>query len=148
VSAISGFCEKCNKFRKRHCDGNRNTCMSILFDTIEALQAENEQLQAQVAELRDSLKWLKSISFSHEDDLEQWPSQETREPIEHALSNSMGVDYHNPADVEALRKAREALYAARVDVLTKETDELARDAVEAIDALIGGKEDEETGTTI
>jgi rubredoxin len=45
VSAISGFCEKCNKFRKRHCDGNRNTCMSILFDTIEALQQENEQLQ-------------------------------------------------------------------------------------------------------
>ena len=45
MSAISGFCEKCNKFRKRHCDGNRNTCMSILFDTIEALQQENEQLQ-------------------------------------------------------------------------------------------------------
>ena len=44
MSAISGFCEKCNKFRKRHCDGNRNTCMSILFDTIEALQQENEQL--------------------------------------------------------------------------------------------------------
>ena len=43
MSAISGFCEKCNKFRKRHCDGNRNTCMSILFDTIEALQAENER---------------------------------------------------------------------------------------------------------
>ena len=48
MSAISGFCEKCNKFRKRHCDGNRNTCMSILFDTIEALQQENEQLQARV----------------------------------------------------------------------------------------------------
>jgi hypothetical protein len=46
VSAISGFCEKCNKFRKRHCDGNRNTCMSILFDTIEALQQENERLNA------------------------------------------------------------------------------------------------------
>jgi len=45
VSAISGFCEKCNKFRKRHCDGNRNTCMSILFDTIEALQQENKQLK-------------------------------------------------------------------------------------------------------
>ena len=45
MSAISGFCEKCNKFRKGHCDGNRNTCMSILFDTIEALQQENEQLQ-------------------------------------------------------------------------------------------------------
>jgi len=48
VSAISGFCEKCNKFRKRHCDGNRNTCMSILFDTIEALQQENEQLKEQI----------------------------------------------------------------------------------------------------
>ena len=45
MSAISGFCEKCNKFRKRHCDGNRNTCMSILFDTIEALQQENKQLK-------------------------------------------------------------------------------------------------------
>ena len=43
--------------------------------------------------------------------------------------------------VKVLKKAREALYAARVDVLTKETDELARDAVEAIDALIGGKQD-------
>ena len=50
MSAISRFCEKCNKFRKRHCDGNRNTCMSILFDTIEALQAENEQLRARVAQ--------------------------------------------------------------------------------------------------
>lgn len=47
MSAINGFCEKCNKFRKRHCDGNRNTCMSILLDTIEALQQENEQLQAE-----------------------------------------------------------------------------------------------------
>lgn len=44
MSAVSGFCVKCDKFRKRHCDGNRNTCMSILFDTIEALQQENEQL--------------------------------------------------------------------------------------------------------
>jgi len=46
VSAISGFCEKCNKFRKRHCDGNRNTCMSILFDTIEALQQELAKAKA------------------------------------------------------------------------------------------------------
>lgn len=55
MSAISGFCEKCNKFRKRHCDGNRNTCMSILFDTIEALQQENEQLRARVARMRAAL---------------------------------------------------------------------------------------------
>ena len=56
MSAISGFCEKCNKFWKRHCDGNRNTCMSILFDTIEALQAENEQLQARAARYVELLR--------------------------------------------------------------------------------------------
>ena len=48
MSAVSGFCVKCSKFSKRYCDGDRNTCMSILFDTIEALQQENEQLRAQV----------------------------------------------------------------------------------------------------
>ncbi len=46
MSAISGFCEKCSKFRKRYCDGDRNTCMSILFDIIESLQQENERLNA------------------------------------------------------------------------------------------------------
>jgi cell division protein FtsB len=122
-----------------------------LIDTIEALQQENEQLRAQVAELRDSLKWLKSISFSHEDDLEQWPSQETREPIEHALSNSMGVDYHNPADVEALRKAREALkqginqlekYINRFEQTLEEDACIEmHEAVVEIDKAIGGKED-------
>jgi chromosome segregation ATPase len=56
VSAISGFCEKCNKFRKRHCDGNRNTCMSILFDTIEALQQENEQLKDAIKIYSESAK--------------------------------------------------------------------------------------------
>lgn len=43
--------------------------------------------------------------------------------------------------VKVLKKAREALYAARVDVLTKETDELASEALAAIDKVIGGKED-------
>ena len=58
MSAISGFCEKCNKFRKRHCDGNRNTCMSILFDTIEALQkalSEQEEIQSQMMNKRDEV---------------------------------------------------------------------------------------------
>ena len=50
MSAISGFCEKCNGFRKRYCYGDRNTCMSILFDTIEALQLENEQLRAKLGD--------------------------------------------------------------------------------------------------
>ncbi len=41
MSTLSVFCERCNKFRKRHCNGDRNTCMSILFDIIEALRKEN-----------------------------------------------------------------------------------------------------------
>jgi len=50
VSAISGFCEKCNGFRKRYCDGDRDTCMSILFDIIESLQEENKQFRLQLDE--------------------------------------------------------------------------------------------------
>jgi hypothetical protein len=78
----------------------RETLLSLL-DTIETLQRENEQLQAQVARMLEALSWLKSISFSREDDLNVWPSQETREMIDAALSDAP-VDYHNPADVEAL----------------------------------------------
>jgi hypothetical protein len=82
----------------------------IRADDLRALiHGKTQQLQAQNAELRDNLKWLKSISFSHEDDLVQWPGQETREAIEHALSDKSGTDYHNPADVEALKKANEAI---------------------------------------
>ncbi len=50
ISGLSGFCEKCNGFRRRYCDGDRNTCMSILFDTIESLQLENEQLRAKLGD--------------------------------------------------------------------------------------------------
>jgi len=42
--------------------------------------------------------------------------------------------------IKVLKQARKALYAARVDVLTKETDELAREALAEIDKVMGGKE--------
>ena len=71
MSAISGFCEKCNKFRKRHCDGNRNTCMSILFDTIEALQQENEQLRAQLDEWKYEVKCHMDEVIAREKQIEQ-----------------------------------------------------------------------------
>ena len=45
VSAVSGFCKKCNDFRKRYCGGDRNTCMTILFDRIEVLQHENNAIK-------------------------------------------------------------------------------------------------------
>jgi phage shock protein A len=108
-----------------------------MLNQIEALQQEIEQLQAQAARMREALEYYADIKRWSEVNLIYVPSPDKARK---ALS-ATPTDYHNPADVEALRKAREALYAARVDVLTKETDELARDAVEAIDALIGGKED-------
>jgi len=48
MSAINEFCMKCNEFEKRYCDGNRNTCVRILFEQIEVLQQENKQLRAKL----------------------------------------------------------------------------------------------------
>ncbi len=133
VSAISGFCEKCNNFRKRYCDGNRNTCMSILFDAIEALQAENEQLRAQVTQYREAL-----IIANH------------RMPDVEAFSDTL-ANYRNPADVELLRKARKALHKgiSALKVHCKYFDQTPEEdaciemheAVVEIDKAIGEEED-------
>ena len=65
------------------------------------------------------------------------------------VSTNTVQDYHNPADVEALRKAREALqyYAdvkrwGTVNLQYVPTPEVAKKALAAIDKAIGGKEDE------
>lgn len=56
MNEINEFCEKCNSFRRRYCNGDRNTCMSILFERIEALQQENQQLRTRIRELEGELK--------------------------------------------------------------------------------------------
>ena len=71
MSAVSGFCVKCNKFRKRHCDGDRNTCMSILFDTIEALQQENEQLRAKLEDWKHEVQCHMDEVIAREKQIEQ-----------------------------------------------------------------------------
>src|SRR5690606_106227 len=71
MTPISGFCEKCNKFRKRHCDGDRNTCMSILFDTIEALQQENEQLRAKLEDWKHEVQCHMDEVIAREKQIEQ-----------------------------------------------------------------------------
>lgn len=134
MSSINGFCEKCNKFRKRHCDGNRNTCMSILFDTIEALKVENEQLRTRLAQYREAL-----IIANH------------RMPDVEAFSDTPS-DYHNPADVELLRKARKALNKgiSELKVYCKPFDQTPEEdaciemyeAVVEIDRAMGGEEDD------
>ena len=90
----------------------------------EALQQENEQLQAQMARLREAL----IIANNYMPDVGHFCTcgqckkcganinyasygyclKCARVIIDEALSDTP-ADYHNPADVEALRKAREAL---------------------------------------
>jgi len=85
------------------------------IDTIEALQQENERL-----------------------------ADETIKLMRENAQNSMRAESLTAEKdelIKVLKQARKALYAARVDVLTKETDELAREALAAIDKVIGGKED-------
>jgi len=112
---------------------------------IEALQQENEQLRAQVARMSEILSAAHifihmnaKASGVNPDDL-LLPKQ-----IEEALEGA--PDYHNPADVEALKQAMEALEL----ILKKHTDipnhntypsstSICRKAIAAIDK-IGGQE--------
>ena len=124
-----------------------------LFDTIEALQQENEQLQAQVARMREAL-----IIANHRmpdvghfctcgkckrcgTDINyagyKYCLKCARNIIDAALSDTP-ADYHNPADVEALRKAREVLYNLRMDDYPGFS--AICEALTAIDKVIGGKE--------
>lgn len=76
-----------------------------LIQTIKHLQQKNEQLKAQVARIPDICKWWDGWSCT------AYQSDEMKCP--HCCPNWEGDNkyavYHNPADVEALRKAREAL---------------------------------------
>ena len=122
MSAISGFCEKCNKFRKRHCDGNRNTCMSILFDTIEALQQENEQLRAKLGD------WKYEVQC-HMDEVTARDKENEQLQVQVAAMR------------EALRKAREAIMAAWSGGSVNAAMDKTSKALTAIDKAIGGKEE-------
>jgi len=101
---------------------------SRLFKDFCKLQQENEQLRARVAQYREAL-----IIANH------------RMPDVEALSDTP-ADYHNPADVEALRKAREAINGYSTCPYCWGVNGHAKgckfyEALQNIDALIGGKED-------
>jgi len=125
-----------------------------LFDTIEALQAENEQLQAQVARMRDAL----TVANNYMPDIGQFCAcgkcktcgadinyagygyclKCARNIIDAALSDTP-ADYHNPADVEALIMAMEAIKAAWSDGSANAAMGKASEALAEIDKAIGGK---------
>ncbi|HHV99959.1 MAG TPA: hypothetical protein GXX36_10405 [Clostridiaceae bacterium] len=75
------------------------------IDTIKALQQENEQLRAQLESLRcSSCGELPELIATDDGDY----CEKCAEGIEYKEMIDLHT-YHNPADVEALRKAREAL---------------------------------------
>lgn len=153
--------DQVRKFKKDFIElnGERETKGSTimsLVETIEALQQENEQLRAQVAQYREAL----IIANHRMPDVGQFCAcgkcktcgadinyvgyehcvKCARVIIDEALSGTP-ADYHNPADVaeiELLKIARDnwkKTAGILEDALKKERD------VEAIDALLGGEVD-------
>lgn len=106
---------------KAKCNPKYDTLIMDLICTIEALQHENEQLRAQVARMREAC--IKGFSFLsllfHRADIRNWDDigmcsvkdvKHAMDELENAYKSIDTVqDYHNSADAEALRKAREAL---------------------------------------
>jgi uncharacterized coiled-coil DUF342 family protein len=129
-------------------------CYSIqeLIDEIEALQQEKEQLKTQVAVMREALTeaiyyiklgGLSSIG-SINNTYKAHISVSSIEKWEKVLSNNT-IDYHNPADVEALKKAREALgQATYTEELLPDWEykKIVYEAIEAIDKVLGGDHDD------
>ena len=129
---------------------------SRLFKDFCKLRQENEQLQAQVARVREAL----TMANNYMPDIGHFCTcgkckrcgtdinyagykyclKCARVIIDAALSDTP-ADYHNPADVEVLRKAREAIKAAWSDGSASAAMDKASDALAAIDKAIGGKED-------
>jgi hypothetical protein len=137
------------------CDKNRKsltyTCCLELIDTIESMQQDIEQLLAQVARMREAC--IKGFSFLsllfHRADIRNWDDigmcsvkdvKHAMDELENAYKSIDTVqDYHNPADVEALRKAREALIDA--EPYTQYSAEArVHEAIAEIDKAIGGNQ--------
>jgi hypothetical protein len=70
---------------------------------VDELSRENEKLRAQVGMMKKTL--IKASCY-----LIDLPDDSLSKEIEELILDNIIQDYHNPADVEALRKAREALF--------------------------------------
>jgi len=113
---------------------------------IDKLKDENEQLRAQVARMREALDELTSeLDYAHllQNGIE-WDKHKSV-AFDKALDilNMKPIDYHNPADVEALRKAREAIQKAYdnyelIGEYEYDISSYLEEALAEIDRAIGG----------
>lgn len=98
---------------KVKCNPKYDLTIMDLVCTIEALQQENEQLRAQAARMREAIKeyveYMEYVNTIIQPSIHQKANRKEIKKVKELLE-STPYDYHNPADVEALRKAREALF--------------------------------------
>lgn len=92
------------------------------------LETENEQLKVQNATMHEALEHVSQHGVY------------TKKIIS-ALASNAAKDYHNPADVEALRDAKSALWQSGCMCLSDRICQRC-DAIAAIDKQIGGGQDE------
>jgi hypothetical protein len=122
-----------------------------LYDTIEALQQENEQLRAQVAKLQEVLRGIEKeyVNDFTDEELDEELCSRDNAILNYwvrPVLNYGTVDYHNPADVEALWKTREAIQRAKENFEPYGEYEYdvrydLEEALAEIDKAIGGKEE-------
>ena len=159
MSATSGFCERCGNFLTQHCNGDRNTCMSILLNKIEALQQENNGWQERYDELdaghsrlfKDFCK-LRQENEQLQTQLDEW-KYEVKCLIDEVVARDKEIEQLQIQTVrmrEALQKAREALEYC-IDTLAPmaavshlggqkgKMQEVCEEALAAIDKVIGGE---------
>jgi uncharacterized small protein (DUF1192 family) len=113
--------------RSELCDYEHEMSIMAQLDeaekTIEALQQENERLKAQTAQTRYALTEIFALLEEHEP---SWYLRKHYNLIGQALS-ATPTTYHNPADVTALKAAREALllYIGDADEVRVALDKIA-----------------------
>jgi len=95
---------------KEKCNPKYDLTILDLICTIEALQQENEQLRAQVAKLQEVLRGIEKeyVNDFTDEELDEGLCSRDNAILNYwvrPVLNYGTVDYHNPADVEALRKA-------------------------------------------
>jgi len=106
-------------------------------------QIQEQQRYIKALEKQVEVEGQQAIIEAQQQEIE-WLADETIKLMKENAQNSMRAESLTAEKdelIKVLKQARKALYAARVDVLTKETDELAREALAEIDKVMGGKED-------
>lgn len=97
----------------------------------------NDKKDSIIAALREALELiLKKHTDVHNHN--RYPSSTSI--CKEALSTDAGKDYHNPADVEALKKAKEALKYCRISAC-RPAQGVAEVALAAIDKALGGEQE-------